>query len=82
MRSGRRDRHAGRLVGEASARLENYAGKTTLTGLVSIISRARLLIGNESGPIHLAAALGTPCVSVVGGGHFGRFCLTKRTMGR
>ena len=64
---------ATRLVGAASARLENYAGKTTLTGLVSIISRACLLIGNESGPIHLAAALGTPCVSVVGGGHFGRF---------
>jgi len=64
---------AARLVAAASARLEDYAGKTTLLELVSIISGARLLIGNESGPIHLAAALGTPCVSVVGGGHFGQF---------
>jgi ADP-heptose:LPS heptosyltransferase len=72
---------AAQLVNAASARLENYAGKSTLNGLVSIISRARLLIGNESGPIHLAAVLGTPCLSLLGGGHFGKFLPYERSEG-
>jgi heptosyltransferase-2 len=42
------------------------AGETSLAGLLGVLSRLRLLITNDSGPMHLAAALGTPLVAVFG----------------
>lgn len=39
---------------------------TTLDELVRVIAGARLLVGNNSGPMHLAAACGTPGVILVG----------------
>jgi heptosyltransferase II len=41
-------------------------GETTLGGLVGVLARLRLLITNDSGPMHLAAALGVPVVAVFG----------------
>jgi heptosyltransferase-2 len=41
-------------------------GETTLGELVGVLSRLRLLLTNDSGPMHLAAALGTPLVAVFG----------------
>ncbi len=49
---------------EAPSRL--LAGETTLAGLVGVLARLRLLLTNDSGPMHLAAALGTPLVAVFG----------------
>lgn len=40
----------------------NLAGKTTLRELMRFLSLATLLLTNDSGPMHLAAALGTPVV--------------------
>lgn len=51
----------------------NLVGKTSLSELVSIIAGARFLIGNETGAVHIAAAVRTPSVCILGGGHFGRF---------
>lgn len=51
----------------------DLTGKTTLTDLVYIISKAAHVLGNESGAIHMAAALGVPSTAILGGGHFGRF---------
>jgi ADP-heptose:LPS heptosyltransferase/glycosyltransferase involved in cell wall biosynthesis/predicted O-methyltransferase YrrM len=48
-------------------------GKTTLPQSAAIIARCGLLIGTESAPAHLACAVGTPNVVILGGGHFGRF---------
>jgi heptosyltransferase-2 len=42
------------------------AGETTLSSLVGVLSKLRLLLTNDSGPMHLAAALGTPLVAVFG----------------
>jgi len=39
-------------------------GRLTLGQLGALIARADLLLGNNSGPAHLAAALGTPVVDV------------------
>lgn len=44
----------------------NLAGKTSLRELSAICSRAQLFIGNDSGPAHLAAAVGTPLVVLSG----------------
>jgi lipopolysaccharide heptosyltransferase II len=42
----------------------NLAGETTLKQLAGLLSGVDLLLSNDSGPMHLAAGLGTPCVSV------------------
>jgi len=51
----------------------NLAGQTTLGELVELIRGAHLLIANETSAVHIAAALGTPTVCILGGGHYGRF---------
>jgi lipopolysaccharide heptosyltransferase II len=38
------------------------AGRTTLPELAAVLSLARVLLTNDSGPMHLAAAVGTPVV--------------------
>ena len=44
--------------------LVNLAGKTSLRELTAILEAADLLVTNDSGPMHLAAALGTRTVSI------------------
>jgi heptosyltransferase I len=44
----------------------NLASETTLSELAALISRAALCVTNDSGPMHLAVALGRPVVSVFG----------------
>jgi len=42
------------------------APATSLGELASLARRARLFIGSDTGPLHLAAAVGTPCVGLYG----------------
>jgi ADP-heptose:LPS heptosyltransferase len=42
------------------------AGRTDLAGLVSLLDRARLLVCNDTGVMHLARARGTPLVALLG----------------
>lgn len=58
---------------EAAAKLENWIGRTTLQELVGIIAGAHLVITNDTSAVHIAAALGTRVVCIVGGGQPGRF---------
>ena len=44
----------------------NVAGETTLPELVALIAEADLIVTNDSGPMHIADALGTPLVAVFG----------------
>jgi ADP-heptose:LPS heptosyltransferase len=44
----------------------NLAGETTLTELAALIRRSVICLSNDSGPMHLAVALGRPAVSVFG----------------
>jgi ADP-heptose:LPS heptosyltransferase len=44
----------------------NLAGKTTLRQLTALLERAELVIANDSGPMHIAAALGRPLVTPFG----------------
>jgi heptosyltransferase-2 len=41
-------------------------GETNLRQLVGVLSRLSLLVTNDSGPMHLAAAVGVPVVAVFG----------------
>jgi heptosyltransferase-2 len=47
-------------------RVANLSGKTTLRELAAICSRARIFVGNDSGPAHLAASVGIPLVVLSG----------------
>jgi ADP-heptose:LPS heptosyltransferase len=51
----------------------NLCGKTSLPELIELIRHCALLICNETSVVHIAAAVGTPAVCILGGGHFGRF---------
>lgn len=42
----------------------SLAGQLTLGQLGALLARAQLLVSNNSGPVHLAAALGTPVVDL------------------
>ena len=42
------------------------AGKTTLTQMLALLASCRLVVTNDSGPMHLAAGLGLPLVAVFG----------------
>ncbi len=41
--------------------------------LLGLLSLSRVYVGNDTGPMHFAAAVGTPVVARFGGGHWPRF---------
>jgi lipopolysaccharide heptosyltransferase I len=42
------------------------APSTTLPQLAAVVASARVFIGADTGPLHLAAAMGTPCIGLYG----------------
>jgi ADP-heptose:LPS heptosyltransferase len=44
----------------------DLAGETSVSQLASVLKRCSLFISNDSGPVHLASAVGTPVVSIFG----------------
>jgi ADP-heptose:LPS heptosyltransferase len=68
------DRHFGQRLREATdAPMEDMIGRTTLDELAALVAGASFLLGNDTSAVHLAAAVSTPAVCILGGGHFGRF---------
>jgi lipopolysaccharide heptosyltransferase I len=55
-----------RAVAEACPGACNLAGQTTLSQLAALLLRAAVCVTNDSGSMHLTAALGRPVVSVFG----------------
>jgi ADP-heptose:LPS heptosyltransferase len=60
-------------------RVVDLAGKTTIRQAAAVIARCALAVGAETGLAHIAAAVGTPHVVLLGGGHFGRFMPSAAT---
>ncbi|UCH78347.1 MAG: glycosyltransferase family 9 protein [Candidatus Coatesbacteria bacterium] len=54
---------ASAVAGEGRGRA-NVAGETDLGALVGLLAGARLFVSGNTGPMHLAAAVGTPTVSL------------------
>ena len=44
----------------------NLIGKTALADLVPLLASLRVAVGSDSGPMHIAAAVGTPVISLWG----------------
>jgi ADP-heptose:LPS heptosyltransferase len=42
----------------------DLSGRLSLRGLCGLLERARIMVSNDTGPLHLALALGTPCVGI------------------
>jgi len=68
--SGRRDRP------EAEALAARLRGPSLVTGgrlplptVAALLSHGRLLVANDSGPLHLALALGVPSIALMGADH-------------
>jgi heptosyltransferase-2 len=57
---------AGRVIDSINKPVVNLAGKTTVSQLASILRRCRLFISNDSGPVHISTAVGTPVISIFG----------------
>jgi ADP-heptose:LPS heptosyltransferase len=54
------------LAGERGAAVWDLGGRTTLGALGAILRRCDLFVGNDSAPMHLAAAVGCPVVGLFG----------------
>jgi heptosyltransferase I len=61
-----RERAVCEAVAAAAAGVLNLAGETNLSELGALIQRSTLCLTNDSGPMHLAVALGRPVVSIFG----------------
>jgi len=44
----------------------NLAGSLSIKELIALLKRCALFISNDSGPVHIAAAVGTPVISIFG----------------
>lgn len=55
-----------KLSGMLNAPHENLVGKTRLSELIAKLRQCQLLLTNDTGTMHLAAALGIPTVSIFG----------------
>lgn len=44
----------------------NMAGETTVMQLAALLERCAVVVSNDTGPLHLACAVGTPVVAVIG----------------
>ena len=61
------DADAADAVQRACPAATNLTGRTTLTDLAGLAARAHAAVGNDTGPMHLAAAAGARCTVLFGG---------------
>lgn len=64
--AGPGERAAAERIVAAAGSAARLAPPTTLQDLGELCRRARLMISSDTGPLHLAAAVGTPCVGLFG----------------
>ncbi|MDT8440431.1 MAG: lipopolysaccharide heptosyltransferase II [Desulfuromonadales bacterium] len=61
------EREIGRDIEKAmQVPVRNLIGQTSVREMMALLARCELMITNDSGPMHVAAALGTPLVAVFG----------------
>ncbi len=64
---GRNERELANAIQiDCSVPVINLAGKTSISRLIALIDRADILVTNDSGPMHIGAALKKPQVAIFG----------------
>lgn len=58
-----------KIMGDKVAKLMkseplNLSGKTSISDIASVLRRSKLLVSNDSGPVHISCAVGTPVISI------------------
>ena len=53
-----------KVAGLMKSKVVNLSGETSISDLASILRRSCLLISNDSGPVHISCAVGTPVISI------------------
>ena len=53
-------------IANKNTKIVNLVDKTSLLQAIALIENARLVVGNDSGPLHIAAALSVPLVGLYG----------------
>jgi heptosyltransferase-2 len=67
MLGSRADRELCReIAGRVGPGVPILAGRTRVADLMAVLSRSAALVGNDSGPAHVASALGVPVVQIFG----------------
>ncbi len=64
--AGSGERAMAEEVARCAGAAAQVAPATALPELAALCRRARLFVGADTGPLHLAAAVGTPCVGLYG----------------
>jgi len=57
---------ASHIAANIKARVESFAGATTLAEFIDLAAACRVYVTNDSGAMHIASALGLPTVAVFG----------------
>ncbi|MFH0753260.1 MAG: glycosyltransferase family 9 protein [Candidatus Omnitrophota bacterium] len=52
------------IVAQSGYPVVDFTGKTSLVQMVALFRRARAVVSNDSGPVHVAAGVGAPVVSI------------------
>lgn len=62
------DRDLGDSIGKSiRSEVTNLAGETTIMQAAALLKRFVMVVGNDGGAMHLSAAMGRPCVSIIPG---------------
>ena len=74
--------HAVLMEKSMTGKALNLAGRLTLGMLAWLLREARLLISNDSGPVHIASAVATPVISIFGRNQAGLSPIRWRPLSR
>ena len=63
------DKSLGEIISKGNDNILDLVGKTSISQTAALIERCSVFIGNDSAPFHVAVAVKTPTIGLIGGGY-------------